>query len=299
MNILGVDLGNYATKTSEGVILSSRIAAGHKELNKKDIKVEYKDKKYTVGAGRLELGAHRLNSKLYDLCLLTAISKSYPELQNIEVNIVVGLPPLQYESSLKGELEDRLNKLDTQKIIIDGKLISITINKALVFSESAIVFGNPEQYRDTKTLVIDIGGGSTDMSQFKGLELVKNTTTKFGMLSLSESMKQVFNSKENTSYNADDMEDLINKETETIRGEKKDITYLNDVVADHVAEICNVINQNFDTESTDIILIGGGAKKLVKYFNKQYGNAKVADNNQLVNAKTYAAVGEMLWNDKE
>jgi plasmid segregation protein ParM len=297
MRILGVDLGNYSTKTSEGVIFDSRVAAGHKELNRNDIKVVYKDKKFTVGTGSLELGKDRIYSNLYDLCLLTSIAQGYPGLQNIEVNIVMGLPPLDYESGLKSKLEEKLNKLGTQKILIDGKTISITINKALIFSESAIVFGNPNQYRDNKTLVIDIGGGSTDMSQFKGLDLVKNTTTKLGMLRLCEDMKQIFNSTEQVSLTEDDMEDLINKDTTIVRGDKKDITYLKDVIENHVTNICNTINQNFDTESTDIILIGGGAKKLINYFKKRYKNAKVADNNQLVNAKTYAAVGEMLWSE--
>lgn len=299
MKILGVDLGNYATKTSEGIIFPSRISSGHKELNSNDIKIEYNDKKYTVGAGRLELGSQRLSSTLYNLCLLTAISKSFPSEQNINVNIVVGLPPVQYESDLKNELQERLNKLKTQKIKIDGKDISITINKATIFSESAIVFGDPNQYRERKTLVIDIGGGSADMSQFKGLELVKNTTTKFGMLSLYESMKQVFNAKEKTSYSAEDMEDLVDRDTEEIRGDKKDITYIKDVIADYISEICNVINQNFDTESTEIVLIGGGAKRLIPYLNKQYKNAKVSKNYQLVNANTYKVVGEMLWSDEK
>jgi len=299
MKILGVDLGNYATKTSEGVIFPSRISTGHKELNKNDTKVDYNDKKYTVGNGRLELGVQRLNSTLYDLCFLTAIAKSYPSELNINVNIIVGLPPLQYESTLKNELEERLSQLKTQKIIIGGKTITITINKSGIFSESAIVFGEPEKYRKGKTLVIDLGGGSADISQFKGLELVNNTTTKFGMLSLYESMKQVFNAKEKASYSADDMGELVDKKTEEIRGNQEDITYLHDVVADFVAEICNVVNQSFDTDSTGIVLIGGGAKTLLPYFKKQYKNAIVAENNQFANANTYKVVGEMLWSDEK
>lgn len=299
MNILGIDLGNYATKTSEGVIFPSRISSGHKELNKNDIKVEFDEKKYTVGTGRLEIGSQRLKSKLYELCLLTAIAKSNPDKLNIETNIVVGLPPLQFQSELKDELESNLNKMGLKKIKIDKKDISITINKAAVFSEAAIVFKNPDKYRDSKTLVIDIGGGSADISQFKGLELVNTTTTKFGMLNLCEKMKQVYNPNEKANNTEDDMEELINKDSTIIRGKVKDISYLKDIIKDHVAEICNICNQNFDIDNTNIILIGGGADKLISYFKDQYKNAEVAKDNQIVNAKTYAAVGEMLWGEEE
>lgn len=299
MKILGIDIGNYATKTSEGVMFSSRTFSGHKALNKDDIKTVYNDKKYTVGSGSLNLGVSRLDSMFYDLCLLTAISKSFPKDKNIEVNIVVGLPPLQFESELKDNLKKRLNELQTQKIEIDNKLISITIGKAEVFSESAIVFGDPEQYRSKKTLVIDLGGGSTDISQFNGLELIKNTTTKLGMLTLYENMRQVFNPKQTASYAQEDMEDLVGKTSTVVKGKKVDISYLGDIIDNHVIEICNVINQNFDTESTDIVLIGGGASKLIDYFKKQYENAIIAEDSQFVNARTYAAVGEMLWSDQK
>lgn len=299
MSILGVDLGNYSTKTSEGVIFNSRISPGHKDLNKNDIKVELDDKKYTVGSGRLELGTQRLNSKLYELCLLTAIAKSNPNKLNIETNLVVGLPPLQFESGLKDELQENLDRYGTKKIKIDNRKITITINKVTVFSEAAIVFGNPDKYKSSKTLVIDIGGGSADISQFRGLELVNTTTTKFGMFSLCENMKQKLNAQEKANYSSDDMEELINSDNTIIRGENKDISYLNDIVDDHVAEICNVCNQNFDTDNTKIILIGGGADKLIDYFKKRYRNAELAKDNQFVNAKTYATVGEMLWSEEE
>ena len=297
--VLGIDLGNYTTETSEGIMFPSRIVAGHKELNKNDIKIEFNGKKYTVGTGRLEIGPNRLNSDFYTILLLTAIAESKPERASIKTDIVVGLPPLQFESELKTELKERLNKLRTKEIIINGRKVLITIDRAEVFSESAIVFGEPEKYRDKKTLVIDIGGGSEDISQFKGLQLVKNTTTKFGMLTLCENMKQVFVPTEKApDYTVDMMEDLINKDTEIVGGIPRDITYLRDVVADHVQEICNVINQNFDTQSTQIVLIGGGAVKLFEYFKKEYDrNVYVEKDNMFVNARTYAAVGEMLWND--
>lgn len=297
-NILGVDLGNFATKTSEGVKFSSRVSLGYKKINANDIKVEYNKKRYTVGTGSLNIGESRIGSTLYDLCLLTAIAKSYPKQKNITVNLVMGLPPLQYESDLKDKLEKKLNDLGAQKINIDGRDIIIVINKAIVFSESAIVFSDPAKYKDKKTLVVDLGGGSLDICQFDSLELKKRTTTKLGMLTLYESMRQVFNPKEHANYTQEDMEDLLGKETATVKGTEKDISYLDDIVKEHVTEAESIMNQNFDTESTDIILIGGGAEKLADYFKEEYKNIEAAKDSQFVNAKTFAAVGGALWSEK-
>lgn len=296
-NILGVDLGNYATKTSKGVVFDSKVTVGHKELNKNDIKIEYLGKKYTVGSGTRELGQQRYFSDFYNICLLTAIAESYPKQLSINVNIVMGLPPVMFESSLKQELEVNLNKLGTKTITVNGKEKQITINKAAIFSESAIVFSSPSEYKTGKTLIIDIGGGSCDISEFKGLKLLKNTTTKLGILTLLENMRQKFNSTERVSWDSDLMEDLISEDSTIVKGEKANITYLNDTINEYISEICGTLNQNFDTESTRIILIGGGASKLLIYFKKYYPNVELANDNQIINAKTYAAVGEMLWSE--
>lgn len=296
MNILGIDIGNYATKTNKGIIFPSRLSIGHKKLNANDTKVEFEDKKYTIGTGNLALGETRYDSVLYDLCLLNAVHQSLPDVETVSTNVVVGLPPQYYESKIRDTLEKRLNDLETQKIKIDDKEIAITINKAAVFCESAIVFSNPEEYREKKTLVIDVGGGTTDISQFNGLELVNYTTTKLGMLKLDEDIRPIFNSHENANFNKDAIEEIIGKDTVTIRGDKKDIKYLEDIVRAHVTEICNTVNAGFDTDY-DIKIIGGGASKLIKYFKEQYKNAEVPENNRYINAKTYETIGKVLWSE--
>jgi plasmid segregation protein ParM len=296
--ILGIDLGNYATKTSEGVVFDSRISLGHKKLNNNDTKVEYNGKQYTVGTGRLEIGENRVFSELYDICLLTAIAKSFPGQLNISVDLVVGLPPTQFESDLKEELQDKLNDFGTKYIIVNGIKVSITINKGVVFSESAIVFSNPSEFRKKNTLIVDIGGGTADISEFdRELVNINKTTTEFGMLSLYEEMRKEFNRIEKAKYTTDKMEELLYKNTEEVKGVKRNISYLKDTISDHVSKICNVINQNFDIDSTRIILIGGGAAALIEYFKKQYENAELAENNQIINAKTYEIVGKMLWGE--
>jgi plasmid segregation protein ParM len=171
----GIDLGNKVTKTSEMIKFNSKVANGHFDLNKDDIKVVYEGKKYTVGTGTAVLGNDRYFNKLYDICLLTAVALSSNDMF-IEDNIVIGMPPELFESELKEKVEKKLNTIGLKNITVNGINKTIRILKASVFEESAIVFRNTKDYKNKRVLVIDLGGGTTDISQFKNLELEKSTT---------------------------------------------------------------------------------------------------------------------------
>ena len=301
--IFGIDVGNDTTKNNKLNKFRSRISIGHKGVNKDDIKVEYNGKKYTVGSksGSLNLGNNKYFNIDYNICLLTAIAKSTPE-QNIEAKVVVGLPPEQFQSPTRDKLEEKINNLGEQKIIVyeNNKKVEkiITVVDGMVFEECAIVYSNPKKYKNEKLLVIDIGGGSADISQFDGLELVKYSTTKLGMLSLYTSMKTELNSKiENANLQSDAMEDILGKDTYEINEEVKNISFLHDIVDTHVREINNVITQNFDTANRKIRVMGGGADALIEPIKKYYPNAKVLDNAQFLNAITYKEVGVALWGE--
>lgn len=295
--ILGIDLGNFATKTSEGVKFKSTVKLGHEAVNNNDIKVIFNGKKYTVGSdnGALNLGKDKINKEHYIICLLTAIAKSSNE-KFIEADIVVGLPPELFNSDLKEALEEKLNKIGKQNIIIGQEEKTIILKKAEVFSECAIPFSNPSKYENSKSLWIDIGGGSCDIYQFDGLEASNHTTTEFGMLTLYGNMKKVVNQKYSTKYSEDDMEDMLNKDSYKIFGEMKDISFLNDSVNEHTQKIFNVIHQQFDP-SREMYLIGGGAEPLIKVFKKEFNHISLEKNAQFLNAHLYKKVGEMIFND--
>jgi plasmid segregation protein ParM len=294
---LGIDLGNQVTKTSTMCKFNSRISSGHVDLNKNDIKVVYEGKKYTVGTGTSILGDNRYFSELYDICLLTAIALSNDEIF-IEENIVVGMPPEQFESELREKVELKLNGIGMKEITVNEVTKTIRIKKASVFEESAIVFSNTSDYRNKQVLIIDIGGGTTDIAQFKNLELEKSTTTKHGMLSLYENMKKSINTVHIAKFKSEHMPDLIDKDTTVIKGEIKDISFLKDVVKDHAMKIYNEV-QNFDYDNSEILIVGGGATPIGKYLLKELTHAKIPPNSQFINALTYETVGDMIYGNKQ
>lgn len=293
--MLGIDLGNEITKTSKMFKFCSRIYQGHKDMNKGEIKVEYKGEKYTVGSkeGTPVIGINRIYSTMYDICLLTAIAKSSNE-SVIEENIILSLPPDLYESNLKNKLKDKLANMGMQEIIVDGVKKTIRIAKSDVFCENSIVFSNPAKYKKQRTLLVDIGGDTADISEFDGLKLVNHSSYPLGMIHLYEVMKKAINKEFESKLTADDMEKIIGKDKYEIRQEERDLTFVRKIVADHVRAICNEINK-FNFELCKIELIGGGAEPLFYCFAKEYPAITIVEDAQFANAKTNEMVGEMLW----
>lgn len=303
IKIAGIDVGNYATKSSEGIVFESKVSVGHKRLNKNDIKIIYNGKKYTVGnkKGAPNIGDNKYYNEYYDICLLTAIAKSFVE-KYIDCKVVVGLPPAKYNSSVRNDLLDKLNKLGRQELtLIEGpKEISktIIIKEADVFCENAPVFMSPQKYRDIKSLWIDIGGGTGDISEFNGLELIKHDSTENGMLSFYKDMKLEAQSKlKGKKLDIKHMEEMFNKDIYTLGSDTCDISFLKDIIENRIMEFTSDINQNFDTTINEINIIGGGAEPLIEYFKKEYKNARVPEDNQFLNALTYKAVGKELWDE--
>ena len=295
---LGIDLGNEITKTSKMDKFCSRISKGHKDMNKNDIKVTYKGADYTVGnkEGTPVIGINRIHSAMYDICLLTAIALSSKE-EVIEENIVLSLPPDLYESGLKEELKVKLKELGTQEIVVNDVKKTIKIKNSDVFCENSIVFSNPNKYRKQRTLLIDVGGGTCDLSEFKFLQLIKHSSEPLGMLALYDEMKKAINGKYKSKLSSEDMEEIIGKDKYEIRQVMCDVSFIKDIIADHVTKICSKVNQSFNYDVCKIELVGGGAEPLGEYFKKEYPAIEIVENSQFANAITNEAVGRMLWND--
>jgi plasmid segregation protein ParM len=292
---LGIDLGNEITKTSRMIKFASRISKGHKDMNTNDIKVIYKNEPYTVGIGTPVIGVNRIYSDMYDICLLTAIAKSNND-EVIEENVVLSLPPDLYESSLKKELKEKLSNMGMQEIYIDGVRRTIRIKHAEVFCENSIVFSNPKKYKSQRTLLIDIGGGTTDISEFNGLQLIKHSSEPLGMLPLYDELKKAINAKYRSKLSSEDIEHIIGKDEYEIRQEIRDMSFTRFIIADHVTKICSKVNQSFNYDLCKIELIGGGAAPLINYFKSEYPNISLVEDAQFANSITNETVGEMLWN---
>lgn len=298
MSVIGIDLGNANVKTSNGIIFESKVKSGITKMNENDIKVIYDGVEYTIGSydGALNISKRKYFKNAYKIKLLTAIAKSFNS-NNISTNIVVGVPVEVFnDKKLIEEIKNHIEGFGLQKIVLNDIEKIINIEHVEVFCESAIVFSNREKFKNKKTLVIDFGGGTIDISFWDGLNLTKARTYKEGMITLYENIIKQVNIRYSTTLNSNIAIDMIGKQNFKINQEDKDIKFINSIVETYIDGLTSYINQYFDVESADSIqLIGGGAIQLEKIIKDEYEKAELYQNAEFANANNYEKVGELIW----
>lgn len=301
MKLLGLDNGYNFTKTSEGVSILSTIKHGIDDINSNVIQVKIGDNNYIVADenGSYVADADKLKTEeskeLLKVCTLTSIGLSFPEKNFVDVEVVAGLP-VDYFSNQKEELKELLECID-EKIFINsiGKEQRIRITKATIYPQSVgVVFSKSRQVKGETSLVIDIGGGTWDVSQFDGLKMTKKRSYSEGMLVLYSKVAQYLNSNFYTKYNTSDIYALKERGHFSVSGEKKPMSVADDVIKDHVLKVVTDIKRDFDTINVDnIFLIGGGAVPLEELLQKEFPNAILENDPQMANANYFELMGRM------
>lgn len=298
MKVLGIDLGNAELEASSGVKFASRVKVGITKMNKDDIQVSYNKRNYTIGVedGALNIGKSKYKKIHYKLCLLTAIAKSCKE-TNIDCKIVVGVPVENFnDKDLVENIKKEILSFKNEVIVVNEIEKIITIHDVEVFCEAGIVFSDKKRFKNEKTLVIDLGGSTVDISLWEGLRLSNSKTYKEGMITLYENIIKSVNLECTTDLKAYESKKMIGKSKYPINQEMTDITFINIDIDNYMTGLVSYINQYFEVDSCNSIqLIGGGAVMLEKWFKDEYERAELFPNAEFANAKTFKEIGEMVW----
>lgn len=298
MNVLGVDLGNANAKTSRGVKFESRIKNGITRMNDSDIKVIYKGDKYTIGSsdGSLNISKNKHTKLPYKLSLLTAIGKSYDD-ENIECNIVVGTPIETFNNKkVVDSIKEQIKLIRDERVALNGIEKCITVSEVEVFCESGIVFYDRERFRKEKTLVLDFGGSTVDISYWEGLRLSKYRTYKQGAFTLYEDIIKAVNDKFGSNLSPSVSQHIIGSEHYEIDQDIKNVGFVDNIVNNYIFGLVSYINQYFPhDEANSIQLIGGGAIALHKLIQDEYECAELMPRAEFINAYTFKEVGEIKW----
>lgn len=301
--ILGLDNGFKATKTSKKISICSTIEKRVDDINDV-IQVKIAGENYVVGEpdGDYISDADKLktpeNIENLKVCTLTAIGLSYPNETFIDVNLIVGLP-VAYFTQQKEEFKKMMENI-SEKIYINklGIEQTIQVKKALVFPQSAgLIFKKAQESDRIKketSLVIDVGGGTWDISQFDGLKLVNKATYPNGMLILHSKIAQELNSKHYTKFKTSNIYDLLMRGYFSVEGEKKSMSEVDHLINKAVFDVITNINRDFDVTNVDnIYLIGGGADEVKPFLDKYISNIELEKDSQFINAECFELMGKM------
>lgn len=268
--ILGIDVGYSHTKVvGEGQEFSfkSTISEGVQDVSNA-IKVEYNGAEYTIAEnnGIYANDLDKINSLNFQLCMFTAIAKAMKNKDVENIELVTGLPA-QYYATQKTELK---NLLEGKKVtmVYNGKPKCFSIEKCIVFPQSAGLFLlSPEKFKGD-VCVVDIGGFTVDAAYFNNKNLQKMKTYELGMNVLYDNLVQKIKAEHKVSYDVLKAEEIINTKTIIKDGETIIIDNLVDeVLKKHTEYVINRLvggMQEYNTSKR--VFTGGGSLMLKKYL---------------------------------
>ncbi|SCJ51414.1 plasmid segregation protein ParM [uncultured Clostridium sp.] len=286
--ILGVDLGNWNVNTSEGYIFPARYTLVENLLGANGDVLEYEGTKYYMREGRLENNYDKANKETNIILFLYALA-----LQNDRYfKVVVGLPALTYKTS-RDTFKENLLENKVYHLKLNGIDKTIIIEDLIVFPEGAGAYYSLNQ-RPKNSVIIDIGGGTTNIVSFKNGKLDKCTTLGKGMIELYNNVREYLNSTYTLKLELEDIE-VIMREGLRVDGDEISFAFIKPIIDSFVNDLMNEL-RNYPIRTSKVLLTGGGSKLLKGPLSKIPG-LEVIDDYLFSNAKGFKKVGETKWKE--
>lgn len=287
--ILGLDLGNWNIKTSNGEIFPSRYTVAENILGANADVLEYEGIKYYLRDGKLENNYDKANKETNIILFLYSLAIQ----KDNYFKVVVGLPALAYKTN-RDTFKEKLLSNKIHDVYINGKHKRIIIEDLIVFPEGAGAYYS-QSVRAKNQVVIDIGGGTTNIVNFKNSKLDNCTTLGNGMIQLYNKIRDYLNSTYTLKLELEDIE-VIMKEGLKVDGEEINFTFIKPIIDSFVNDLMNEL-RNFPIRTSKVLLVGGGSKLLKKTLNNKIPGLEVMDDYLFANANGFKKVGEAKWKE--
>lgn len=296
--IIGVDIGNYAVKTSKEVHFLSKVKESNGFTEEKEI--IYEGKNIVVGEGEFQTDFNKSMKENTLPLLFSALALSDPKEQYFQV--VLGLPIQQYKNNKK-ELISFIEENRVKEVIINGYKRDIVITDIEVAPEGASAYYNLTVEQKNKLgnkplLIVDIGGRTTDVCLFKDKRIKDYKTIPTGMLNIYADIVTVVNEKYTESFKLEEGEDIL-KDGLFLGGEQKDINFITTILKKHFDSIYKELQLSFEVNKGYVLLTGGGSNVLKIPFQNRLKNCIISSDNIFDNVKGFKKVGEELWQLKD
>lgn len=300
--IIGLDLGNLTTTCigeEKEITFESRLKEFQDidNFSDKDI-FEIDNKKFIMEEGYFENNLIKHDKDNFLNLVYYSIGKVTNE---PSVKLVIGIPAGQYNYE-KENLKNVILKNNCKSIKINGEIKTITIEDVFVVPEGYGI--KIEALQDlnnkNKTLIIDIGGGTTDIAEFdENNKFVGGRSIKTGLLDMYKNVVDIIDSRYRLNISLEDARKYFDGEL-VIRNEKfeEEKEYKREALINLIRVLINDIRGAYKNISQyNIILSGGGAKIANPTFTKTYPQTRAIEDIK-ANAKGFRKVGIAKWQKK-
>lgn len=285
---LGVDNGNYNTKSSEGMLYASGYTASDKEFITPDMQLFYEGRYYAVGERRMRFQQDKTREPDTFMLTLPAIADAMKraETTSAEIALGVGLPIGSYGT--QKEAFRRYFLRDNVSFLFEGTSYRCRIAECKVFAQGhAALCRYYPQLKDYRSItLVDIGGYTVDIFTLHDFRLDRSScaSLRVGTITLYSRIQDTL--QRNDILLSDE---LI---TDAIRGDIQhaDGKLIQAVVEQAVAAYCKELLNALRERGLDLrlptVFAGGGAELLEPMLRREDLNT-VAVLNRFANADGY------------
>lgn len=285
---LGVDNGNYNTKSSEGMLYASGYTVSDKEFITPEMQLFYEGKYYAIGERRLRFQQDKTKEQDTFLLTLPAIAEAMKRAgtTSAEIALGVGLPIDSYGT--QKEAFRRYFLRDNISFLFEGTAYRCRIAECKVFAQGHAAlcryYSRLSEYRSIT--LVDIGGYTVDVLTVHNFRLDRSSCASLHMGTI------ILYSRIQDALRKSGIlltDELI---TDAIRGEIQhaDSKLIEAVVEQAVAAYCKELFNALRERGLDLklptVFAGGGAELLE---SRLYGDGlnTVAVLNRFANADGY------------
>ena len=270
---IGVDLGNYAVKTSEYITFRSVSEKfEYKHQMKGENSILFKGIRYVVGEGEVDNSSIKTHRKDTIPLLLNALYKSIKRPQ-ANIRLITGLPLEHHkDTSLISETKSLYTGTFDFKYITKDEAtdISYNIKEVYVFPECMASFYSINQdMLNRDVLVIDIGGGTVNIALFVDGEYEDSITIPFGMNTMySKIVTKANHLNTGATFTVEDILKFINRGYLKWDSRIDNMEYAESILSEFAYEIVNQLKGKFPIyKSYEIMLSGGGSNVMENYLS--------------------------------
>lgn len=282
--IKGLDNGYSHTKDNEGRIFRSAYTKDYVTIGKK---LTIDGVCYQVGSGCMTAEVDKTNSEINKVCTIYNLVLSG---NTDDLILSVGLPIDQYKVQ-KEKLKESILGYNNCEVIYDDQNININIKDVLVNPQGISALYSTTANIKGKCIVIDIGGLTIDncLVEFtpSGSKILKYDTLYKGMRTLYSDIVSETNNKFNMRQENIFAEELLKNGYLLKNGVQYKLDYLKPILQRYVDELYSEITLRYQTETTPIYLVGGGASFLYSPFVRRFGDVSIIGDSQFANAIGY------------